>query len=802
MIQLEPSDVFQKLEFDKILELVEAECYGDLGKLAVADIYPETDRTSILQKLKQVEEYQRTLGNDPFPLGKYDDLSNDLKMLEIEDYVLPIEGMQRINTILRLTQSIFRYFEKDRQEVYPSLYDLIRPLTFDPKLIAEIDNVIDEEGNVKEDASPRLLKIKRSIGAKVKELEKQFRSIITKYRMKGWLSDTVESFRNSRRVLSVPAEHKRKIRGIIHDESTTGRTAFIEPEDIIEINNDIFELEVEERREIYKILKELSAVLRPYVPAIQDFQDLLVSLDIIQAKARLSYRIDGKLPVIKNKPHLAIKTGYHPLLLLKNQQQNKEVVPFDLILFQGTRILMLSGPNAGGKSITLKSVGLLQLMLQSGMLVPVDAISEMGIFNDFFADIGDQQSIEDDLSTYSSRLKNMRMFLEKATSKSLILIDEFGSGTDPTIGGAIAEAILKELNNKRSHAIITTHYSNLKIFAHKTKGIVNGSMTFDKDSLMPTYELRVGKPGSSYAFEIAYKSGLAKEVLDYAKNRVGRNEKAVDQLLVDLQKEKQELEVQLEQSKAKAKALERLMNNYDYLHRDMEYRRKKQKLELKEQKLQKTAHDNKALEKLVRELKENEKLSEKQKVEAAKKLAAKVREEKQKITEEVVALKEEIYYQPTTTKKSKLNEALKVGDYVKLKTGSATGIVEAINKGKAVVKMGIMHMTVPIRDIMGAKEPLEINSKKGIQLDTTEASAKFESELDLRGMRYEESISVLQNFLDQALITSVTSVRIIHGKGTGSLRRGVHKKLKEYKDITYHHPKPESGGDGVTIVEM
>ncbi len=801
MIQLDPSDVFQKLEFDKILELVEAACYGDLGKLAVADIYPETDRTSILQKLKRVEEYQRTIGNDPFPISKYEDLSEDLKMLEIEDYVLPIEGMQRLNTILRLTLAIFNYFEKDRKEVYPSLFDLIRPLSFDPKLITEIDNVIDEDGTIKEDASPRLLKIKRSMGAKAKELEKQFRTIITQYRMKGWLSDTVESFRNNRRVLSVPAEHKRKIRGIIHDESTTGRTAFIEPEAIIEINNDIFELEVEERREIYRILKELSAVLRPYVPALRGYQELLVQLDVIQAKAQLSYRINGALPVIKNKPHLAIKTGYHPLLLLKNKQQNKKVVPFDLILFQGTRILMLSGPNAGGKSITLKSVGLLQLMMQSGMLVPVESISEMGIFNGFFADIGDQQSIEDDLSTYSSRLKNMRNFLEKATSKSMVLIDEFGSGTDPTIGGAIAEAILKELNNKKAHAIITTHYSNLKIYAHKTPGIVNASMTFDKDNLTPTYELRVGKPGSSYAFEIAQKSGLSKEVLKYAKHRVGRNEKAVDQLLVDLQREKQELEVQLEQSKAKAKALERLMKNYEYLHRDMEYRRKKQKLELKEQKLQQTAQENKQLEKLIRELKENQKISDQKKVEEAKKIATQVRAEKKKITEEVVSLKEEIYYQPTTSKVAS-NRELQVGDYVKLKTGSAAGIIEAINKGKAVVKMGIMHLTVPLRDIMGAKEPLEINKAKSVQLDTIEASAKFERVLDLRGMRYEEAVSILQNFLDQALISSATSVRIIHGKGTGVLRRAVHKKLKEYKDVSYHHPTPEAGGDGVTIVEM
>ena len=526
---------------------------------------------------------------------------------------------------------------------------------------------------------------------------------------------------------------------------------------------------------------------------------MLVELDVIQAKARLSYKLDGQLPRIKNRPYLAIKNGFHPLLLLKNQEQNKVVVPFELILFEGNRTLMLSGPNAGGKSITLKSVGLLQLMLQSGMLIPVDPTSEMGIFNAFFADIGDQQSIEDDLSTYSSRLKNMRIFLEKATSKSLVLIDEFGSGTDPTIGGAIAEAILKELNARKTFSIITTHYSNLKIFAHKTKGIVNGSMTFDKDNLTPTYQLRVGKPGSSYAFEIAHKSGLSKSILEYAKKRVGKNEKAVDQLLVDLQREKQELEDQLASSKEKEKALERLIRNYEELHKDMKYRRKKQKLDLKEQALQQTAKDNKDLEKLVRELKENQKLSDAKKLEQAKKIAAQVRKEKEEIVVEVGQLKEEIYYQPT---KAKTDRELKVGDFVKLRTGSSTGIIEGINKGKAVLRMGLMHLTVPLRDIIGAREPLEINKTKSVQLDTVGASAEFDSRIDLRGMRYEEALKVLQDYLDQALISSATTLRIIHGKGTGSLRKGVHKKLKEYRDLAYHHPKPENGGDGVTIVEM
>lgn len=799
-MKLEPKDLFEKLEFDKIIELVEAECYGELGRQQVQKIGPTSNRIVIVQKLKEVKEYQVTLGNDPFPMQAYEDISKDLKMLAIEDYVLSIEGFQRINVILRSIHLIFKYFADARQQVYPALYELIQPIHFDANLIKEIDKVIDEEGQIKPDASPKLMKIRRTMGGKVKELDRQFRSVITKYRSNGWLTDNVESFRNGRRVLSAPAEHKRKIRGIIHDESTTGRTAFIEPEEIININNDIFELEVEEKREIYRILKELSATLRPYVPSMYAYQKLMVRIDVIQAKARLSYKMNGTMPKVMGKPRLGIKTGFHPLLYLKNQQVNKKTVPFDLILFQDNRILMLSGPNAGGKSITLKSVGLLQLMLQSGMLVPVDPISEMGIFEDIFADIGDQQSIEDELSTYSSRLANMKVFMENATKKSLILIDEFGSGTDPQIGGAIAEAILEDLNKKQIFGVITTHYSNLKIFAFKTKGIINGSMIFDKDTLSPTYELKVGRPGSSYAFEIGQKTGLDPKILKYARKKVGKKENAVETLLVNLQRDKQVLEEKLAVSEQKAKQLEKLIKNYDELHKNLEYRRKKQKLEAKEQALQSTAQDNRLLENLIRELKENEKLAEAEKVKKAKEIAKKVRAERKEIVEEVQELKEDIYYKPERTKSTK---PIAVGDFVKLKTGGATGKVESINKNKVVVQMGIMRMTVPLRDLQQAGEPLDIRRTKSIQLDTTAANAKFESKIDLRGMSIEEAVAVLQEFVDQALVASVSNLEIIHGKGTGVLRKAVRRKLKEYKDIqSVSFAAPERGGDGLTIVEL
>ena len=510
-MQFEPKDLFEKLEFNKVIDLTVKECLGDLGVEAAKAIQPSTNLKVIQRSLAEVAEMKLSITeNDKFPGAAYFEINEELKMLEIAGYVLPEEGLQRINTILLLTRDIFSFFKPEKRDLYPHLYQIIQSVTFDESLIQEIERVIDEEGNIRPDASPELARIRRAVNGKQRELDRVFRGIIQDYRGKGMLTDNVESFRNGRRVLSVPAEHKRQVRGIIHDESASGKTTFIEPERVIEINNDIFDLHQKEKREIYRILKDLSALLRPYTPLMRIYQSLLVRYDVVQAKARLGIRINGEQPELQEKPTFQIIEGYHPLLLLKNKQYAKKTVPFTLDLHKPNRLLMLSGPNAGGKSITLKSVGLIQLMVQSGFLVPLDPVSKLGIFENFFADIGDQQSLEDDLSTYSSHLKNMRTFLETADDKSLVLIDEFGSGTDPAIGGAIAESILRELNFKKIFGVITTHYSNLKIFAFKTKGIVNGSMNFDKDTLSPTYELKVGKPGSSYAYEIAQKSGLSK----------------------------------------------------------------------------------------------------------------------------------------------------------------------------------------------------------------------------------------------------------------------------------------------------
>lgn len=793
-MRLEPGDLYEKLEFDKILSLLEESCFGEQGKEQIRATQPMSNLARIEQGLDEVDEFRRSLEKrDNFPIGAYQEINEELRMLEIAGFVLPEDGLQKLNILLLFIKDIYKFFNKDRQEAYETLYNIIRPIHFNEDLLHAIEGVIDEEGNIRPDASAELQKIRRHIQSKYREMDRQFRLIIDTYRKKGWLTDNVESFRNARRVLSVPSEHKRKIRGIIHDESSTGRTAFIEPEGVIDINNDLFDLQQEEKREIYRILKELSATLRPYLPSLHDYQNLIIRFDVVQTKAQLALKLNAVRPRTKKEPTLAILKGRHPLLYLKNKGLGRKTIPFDLSLFGQNRILVLSGPNAGGKSITMKSVGLLQLMFQCGLLLPVDGQTEMAVFEQLFADIGDQQSLENDLSTYSSRLENAKVFLEHANPNTLVLIDEFGSGTDPKIGGAIAESVLFELNRRKIYGVITTHYSNLKVFAFKTRGLVNGSMHFDKDNLSPSYELQVGRPGSSYAFEIAGKSGLPGRVLKYARKRIGSNERAVDDLLVDLQREKQEVEERLNELTDKQKLLDRLTKTYDQLHRDLEYKRKKHKLERKEQELQQSAQENKELERLIRELKEEKNLDK------AKKVSLEIKYQRENLSEQVGGLREEIYHPDKALLEDR---PLAVGDFVKLKTGGATGEIESIDRKNAIMIMGGMRMTVKLRDLQLAKTPLDVKTTQSVHSDIDYA-ARFDSKIDIRGMRYVEAMKVIEDFVDQALLADVSNLRIVHGKGNGSLRDAVKKKLREYNvTMEVYHPAAEAGGDGVTLVDL
>lgn len=796
-MHFEPKDVYRKLEFDKIIELLEKEALTDMGRDELHQISPSIRFDEIDLQLREVREYKLALEkNDRFPLEIFADIRPDLRMLEIEGYTLQASSFQQILHILLLMRDIFKFFGAGpKKEIYPKLYDIVRSLTFDDGLVRAIMGVFDEKGEIRPDASPELMRIRREVQHKVREMDGRFRQIIQEYRAKGWLSDTPESFRNNRRVLSVPAEHKRKIRGIIHDESDTGRTVFIEPEPVVEINNDLFDLEHEERREIFKILRDLSEQIRPYGGLILAYLQALIRFDVIYAKARIAMAMRANMPILKEKPIIGIRKGYHPLLYLKNKATNRKTVPFDLRLNAENHMLILSGPNAGGKSVAMKSVGLMQLMVQSGMLIPVHELSEVGVFRQVFADIGDQQSLDDDLSTYSSRLQNARAFMEKATPQTLVLIDEFGSGTDPKPGGSIAEAILQQLHRKGVFAVITTHYSNLKVFAFRNQGILNGNMHFDKDTLSPTYELKIGRPGSSYAFEIATKSGLPKDIIDFARTRTG-SETAVDDILVELQAEKQELEERLRSVLDKEQSLERLIKTYDSLHQDLEVKRKRHKLDQKEFELRQSANTGREVEKLLKQLKEEKNL------EKAQLLSAQFKQERAEKAREVDNINAEVVRMEEQNTPSASGRPLAIGDFVRLRAGGATGRIETIKGQKAMVQLGELKVTVALRELLPAAEPIKQRSSMGHA--DLQATSTFESKIDLRGMSKEEAYKVLEKFVDNALLSNAAVLRILHGKGDGILRKFVKQKLREYGNNVsrVYHPEPENGGDGVTIVEL
>ena len=797
VMQFEPKDVFKKLEFDKVLDLLEKEALTPMAGEVLRHISPYTDFAEIDTALREVREFKLALEkNDRFPMEAFPDITPDLKMLDIDGYTLQAESFQGILRVLFVMRDIFRFFGGGaKKEIYPKLYDHIRGLSYDEGLAKAIAAVFDDKGDIRPDASPELMRIRKDIQHKLRELDGRFRQIIQEYRAKGWLSDTPESFRNHRRVLSVPSEHKRKIRGIIHDESDTGRTAFIEPEPVIEINNDLFDLEQDERREIFRILRDLSQTIRPYSPVLKQYLDVLVKMDVVHAKARLAMAMRAGMPILKEKPVIGIRKGYHPLLYLKNKGLGRKTIPFELRLNAENHILILSGPNAGGKSVAMKSVGLLQMMVQSGLLIPVHELSEFGVFKQIFADIGDQQSLDDDLSTYSSRLQNARVFLEKATPQTLVLIDEMGSGTDPKPGGAIAEAILRQLHRKGVYAVITTHYSNLKVFAFRNPGILNGNMHFDKDTLSPTYELKVGRPGSSYAFEIAEKSGLSKDLIGYARNRTG-SETAVDDILIELQREKQELEEKLRAVFDKEQNLERLIKSYEGLQHDLDVKRKRLKLDQKEFELRQSSNASREVDRIIKQLKDERNL------EKAQQVSAQLRQERVEKARQVDDVNAEVIKLEEQNLPSASSRPLAEGDFVRLRAGGATGRIESIKGQKATIQMGGLKVHAPLRDLLPVAEPIKQMSTAG-NSDLQQA-AMFDAKIDLRGMTKDEALRVLEKFVDNALLSSAPSLRILHGKGDGVLRKVVRQKLREYGHNigNVYHPEQENGGDGVTIVDL
>lgn len=791
-MNLKPSGIISSFELNKILSFAQEFCKGELASRYFENPHFSIDINELQITLLRVEEFKKSLlSTNPLSIIDYQDVTESINQNRVLDFVLTEEDLHSINTILKSSENISNYFANEKKAFYPHLTELASNF-FDLTLLSKsISQIIDEKGEFKENASPKLLSISKSILSKQYEINKVFNNIASDLKSKGLLSENVETYRNGRRVLSLPVENKRKVRGIIHDESSTGKTVFVEPEQIIDLNNDLYDLENEYKKEIYEILKKISSEIRPFAEEIIANLQLISEFDIISAKGKLAIKLNSFRPKLNEKPIFNFKKAFHPLLALRNAKTGLETIPFDFSPSIEDRIVVISGPNAGGKSITLKSVGLLQMMLQCGFLIPVDENSEFGIFSSIFADIGDQQSVDDDLSTYSSRLRNMKEFLQEGNEKSLILIDEFGTGTDPKIGGAIAEAVLHELNRLKVFAVITTHYSNLKLYAFKNKGVLNASMHFDKENLKPTYRFIPGKPGSSFAFEMAQNSGLSKKLLNYARFKAGKNIKKIEDILVELQESKHELEIKILELKEKELILDKLVAKNQNLFSELDFGRKKLKLEKKEFLAGELNKKTLELNKLIKEISQQNKLEE------AKKLHEKLLDDKKKTENELIVTKSEL--NKTSVKKVK---EIKIGDYVKLKSGGLTGKLIKITKSIASVQTSSFQIEVPIHELEYTNKPIEVFEGRSINTNIEE-SGQFQTSLDIRGYTKSEAMETLHSYFDNAILSNATLLKILHGKGNGTLKNLVKQLASDYKDFDQiWHPDPDQGGDGISYVKF
>jgi len=662
-------------EFEKLRQITAAECSGQAGREAVELITVHSEYAVVLKLLEETDEMRRILSDgEAFPSNSYPDIKPELKLLFVRNSVLMPPQILQINKIVLHTAEIFSFL-KDKQPKFPLLSSLLLDVIFEKEIQKCIAKVIDETGHVLSGASLDLGKIRKNLARKRVECDHMYLSLIQKYRKSAWLSDSEESWRGGRRVVSILAEHKRSAKGIIHDISATGKTCFLEPEEAIGMNNLILSLEEDEREEIKKVMRELTEQLRNFHTPLSQYFSLVVQMDVIMAKAKVAVKMNAHLPFVDPMPKVDVMDARHPLLYLYNAASGKKTIPFSLKLQGDERILVISGPNAGGKTVCMKTVGLLQMMLQSGFLVTVDGNSRFGIFKNILVDIGDSQSLEFELSTYSSRLKNMKVFLEKSSEDSLFLIDEFGTGTDPALGGALAEAILEDLNYKKSVGIITTHYMNLKVLADKTKGIINGSMAFDAKKLVPLFRLEVGKPGSSYTFVVAERSGLPYSVINRARKKVTRNNLLLEELLYKVEHEKAEVARLIQVNKSQETRLNELVNKYEknVAHQEHKIEQNEERIRQKELRISKQLEDK--FNRFVKDWKES-----KNKKAVLEKYNKRLQERRSELSEkDKFKLEELIAY-------NKIH--LKKGVEVRLRNGAVVGMVESVKEGKVIVVFG------------------------------------------------------------------------------------------------------------------
>jgi len=698
-----PESALVQLEFEKVKALLKEHCKTEYARTKSETLRIHTRLDFIETELRQAHEFKLLLlSGQYFPNDLVLNIARSLKLLAIPGAVLNGEQFMEIRGLAGNMKQIFHWFDSERRSAYPALAKVISGSHYEKKIIEQIDGILDDSGLVRDNASPELADIRLNLFRKRNELRRAFDRILSKLSKAGYVADIEESFLNGRRVVAIFAEHKRQVKGILHGESDTRKTSFVEPEETIQLNNEVFSLEHAEGREVYRILRELTAKLSVYAGLLMEYHDIMGEYDFILGKARLAIDINGNYPLLHDKAHVHLVQAFHPLLYLYNKKNQKPTVPVNIELNDNNRILVISGPNAGGKTVTLKTVGLLQLMLQSGLLVPVHPDSTFGIFKQLMIHIGDTQSLEFELSTYSSHLKNMKYFMENSNGRTLFFIDELGSGSDPNLGGAFAEVILEEQVKKHAFGIVTTHYLNLKVMANKTPGIVNGAMAFDEKNLQPLYKLILGKPGSSYTFSIAERIGLEPRLIGRARNLVDEDHFRLDKLLNRTEQDLRNLE-------QKEKELQKLLRENEKLKKEMEVlinkERHQQQVELLKQ-------QNRITEERIAYLKEMErKLRQiiidwrktEDKNEVIRQMQSLLFKQKEKQVSEKLKKKFDSKYM-------EVGGEAKVGDKVMMKKNHQVGVVREVRGKKAVVQLGMVPITVELKDLTVVRDKPEQES--------------------------------------------------------------------------------------------
>lgn len=758
-------------------------------------------------------------GDDPLPLDGTGDLRSYIHTLKVPGSFLPAAELLSLRKGLAVMTEMCRFFERRRPDAdnpapsTPYLASIASGLFTFPESVAAIDRVIDRFGNVKDNASAELADIRRQLSSMAGSVSATMRRVMARAVQEGMLeADATPAMRDGRMVVPVAPMYKRRISGIVHDESASGKTVFIEPAEVVELNNRIREKEMEERREIVRILTEVAAVLRPYADDMLASGDVLDDLDFIHAKARYADEYGGVMPSVAACPEMEWYHAVHPGLLASLTRQGKEVVPLDITLTPDSRILVISGPNAGGKSVCLKTVGIVQYMTQCGMLPPVYENSHFGIFEDIFIDIGDDQSLEDDLSTYSSHLRNMKLLLQRGRSTSLLLIDEFGSGTEPQIGGALAQAILKQLNNKEMWGVITTHFQNLKHFAEDTSGLVNGSMLYDRHLMKPMFKLSIGNPGSSFALEIARKTGLPADILADAEAIVGSDYVNMDKYLLDIARDRRYWENKRMSIRQKERKMEERLAQYESDAENLREKRREIIQEARDEAKKILEGSNAAIERAIHEIRKSQADKERT-LEARRRLS----EERKAMLESSPGGNAILDKAPRRSKKRRQAEGasssalrpIAVGDVVKLDGEGTPGKVEEVKGNKATVVFGMIRTTVKLDRLRHTQASIPAASKgvSFLSSSTSDSSRsrqlEFKRDIDVRGMRVDEAVQAVTYFIDDAIQFNADRVRILHGTGTGALRQYIRNYLDSVPGVrSYRDEHVQFGGAGITVVEL